>query len=557
MRHRMSLKSRRELLAVTAPRYQAAGKKQKQQILDEFVAATGYHRRYAIPLLKRYQTAENKVERSSLSDPDQSPRGRRPVYSDEVKQALIIAWEAACRICSKRLVPFLPVLVAVLEKHGYLELAPEVRQKLLAVSPATADRLLFSIRHGRSGRGIGTTQPGGLLKHKIPIRTFADWNDLRPGFIEADLVAHCGTIAGGPHLHTLVFTDVASGWMEFKPLLFRDQDTTVKAIHQLRQQLPFALLGLDTDNGTEFLNYTLLDYCRKEEITFTRSRSYKKNDQCHIEQKNGSVVRKFIGYDRFEGLAPCRILEALYALLRLYVNFFQPSVKLVEKKREGSHVSYKYDKAQTPYQRVLAADTVPDEVKATLKVQFADLDPVALLGHIDRLQDELWLYAYRERVTTVEQTESEPAKADAKRQGVFQRPSALSQHQTTCKSQEATSVTGQVSSDRSQRVYRQQKNKYKGQRWWRTHPDAFTDIWDDVVRQLDQTPDLRAKELFRVIQRQYPGQFKDGQLRSFQRRVRAWRRQEVTPTVTTKDETSSRLHQDNSSKRRVTFVEEK
>jgi hypothetical protein len=191
-----------------------------------------------------------------------------------------------------------------------------------------------------------------------------------------------------------------------------------------------------------------------------------------------------------------------------------------------------------------------------LKVQFADLDPVALLGHIDRLQDELWLYAYRERVTTVEQTESEPAAADAKRQGVFQRPSALSQHQTTCESQEATSVTGQVSSDRPQRLYRQQKNKYKGQRWWRTHPDAFTDSWDDVVQQLDQTPDLRAKELFRVIQRQYPGQFKDSQLRSFQRRVRAWRRQEATPTAT-KDETSSRLHQDNSSKRRVTFVEEK
>jgi len=366
MRHRMSLKSRRELLSVTAPRYQTANKKQKQQILDEFVAATGYHRHYATPLLKQYQTNPNKGELSGASNQDQSPRGRKPIYTDEVKQALIISWEAACRICSKRLVPFLPVLVSILEKYGYLDLPSEVREKLLAVSPATMDRLLFTVRHGRGGRGIGTTQPGGLLKHQIPVRTFADWKDLRPGFIEADLVAHCGTIAGGPHLYTLVFTDVTTAWMEFKPLLFRDQDTTVKAIDQLRQQLPFALLGVDTDNGKEFLNYTLLDYCLGKEITFTRSRPYKTNDQCYIEQKNGSVVRKFIGYDRFEGLDPCRILEALYAVLRLYVNFFQPSVKLVEKKRNGSHVSYKYDKAQTPYQRALAADTV---VLATLYVR--------------------------------------------------------------------------------------------------------------------------------------------------------------------------------------------
>ncbi len=325
--------------------------------------------------------------------------------------------------------------------------------------------------------------------------------------------------------------------MEFKPLLFRDQDTTVKAIGQLRQQLPFALLGVDTDNGKEFLNYTLLDYCREKEIAFTRSRAYKKNDQCYIEQKNGSVVRKFVGYDRFEGLEPCRILEALYAVLRLYVNFFQPSVKLVEKKREGSHVSYKYDKAQTPCQRVLAADTVLDEVKDSLRVQFAALDPVVLLGHIDRLQDELWLYAYRERMTTVAGAETDPDAANGKRQGIFQRlSSSLPQHQMACDPQAATPVTDQVLSDRPQRLYRQQKNKYKGQRWWRTHPDAFAEIWPTVVQQLEQTPDLQAKELFRMIQRQYPGQFKDSQLRSFQRRMRAWRWQEVVSTGATKDE---------------------
>ncbi len=536
MRHRMSLKSRRELLSVTAPRYQTANKKQKQQILDEFVESTGYHRKYAIPLLKHYQANTKKGRSSVVSNQGQSRRGRKPIYTDEVKQALVISWEATCRICSKRLVPFLPTLVPILEKYNYLDLSSEVREKLLAISPATVDRLLYTVRHGRGGRGVGTTKPGGLLKHKIPVRTFADWDDLRPGFIEADLVAHCGTIAGGPHLYTLVFTDVATAWMEFSPLLYRDQDTTVKAIDQLRQQLPFALLGVDTDNGKEFLNYTLLDYCLGKDITFTRSRPYKKNDQCYIEQKNGSVVRKFVGYDRFEGLEPYRILEALYAVLRIYVNFFQPSVKLIEKKRDGSHVSYKYDKAQTPCQRVLAATAVLDEVKDKLRVQFDDLDPVALLSQIDQLQDALWLYAYRERVTTIDLAEPEPDAANSKRQGIFQRHSSSAQSQTTCEPPSAASVNGQGASDRPQRLYRQQKNKYKGQRWWRTRPDAFIEIWPMVIQQLEQTPDLQAKELFRVIQRKYPGQFKDSQLRSFQRRIRAWRRQEAMPIEAAKDE---------------------
>jgi hypothetical protein len=541
MRHLMSLKARRELLAVTAPRYQTSTKKQKQRMLDEFVAATGYHRQYAIPLLKHYQATKERPAPPPTKQ-GRSKRGRRPIYTDEVKQALIITWEAACRICSKRLVPFLPVLIPVLEKHGYLNLTQEVRQKLLTVSPATVDRLLCSIRHGRGGKGIGTTQPGGLLKHQIPIRTFTDWNDVRPGFIEADLVAHCGNKAGGPHLHTLVFTDVATGWLEFKPLLFRDQDTTALAIHQLRQQQPFKLLGLDTDNGREFMNYTLLDYCLKEQITFTRARSYKKNDQCYVEQKNGSVVRKFIGYDRFEGLKPCRVLEAMYAVLRLYVNYFQPSLKLVAKTRSGSHVSRKYDKAQTPCQRVLAADTISADVKASLKAQFAQLDPVALLRHIDRLQDELWSYAYRERVTRVSLDEK-PILAPVKREGICQQPAGGSRtfssppkRQVSCNHAAPDGDAAQTESDRPQRLYRKQKNKYKGERWWRTRPDDFAKIWPEVVQQLEQTPDLQTRAFFLILQRRYPGEFKDGQLRTFYRRVRQWRRQAAAQKLSAEDD---------------------
>jgi hypothetical protein len=262
--------------------------------------------------------------------------------------------------------------------------------------------------------------------------------------------------------------------------------------------------------------------------------AYKKNDQCYIEQKNGSVVRKFIGYDRFEGLEPCRTLEALYAVLRLYVNFFQPSVKLVTKKRTGSHVSRKYDRAQTPCQRLLAADTVSAEVKESLQAQFAELDPVVLLEHIDRLQDELWLYAYREPLTTLAWYEEEPISSGARRDGLFQRPSAASIKQQAG-SLPATQPAIQIPSDRPERLYRQQQNKYKGQRWWRTRPDDFAEVWPEVLEQLEQTPDLQAKELFRVFQRRYPGTFKDSQLRTFQRRVRQWRRQEASPIQAVKD----------------------
>ncbi|MCH8247939.1 MAG: transposase family protein, partial [Bacteroidetes bacterium] len=226
---------------------------------------------------------------------------------------------AADRICSKRLVPFLPELIDALERHGHLQLEESVRQRLCSISPATVDRLLHQVRYGSAPKGISTTRPGSLLKHQIPVRTFADWDDLKPGFFEADLVAHCGTVNAGSYLNTLTMTDVDTGWTECLSLLVREQDIVVKAIEAARRLIPFPMLGLDTDNGKEFINHTLLDYCRRESITFTRSRPYKKNDQCHVEQKNGSIVRRVVGYDRFEGLEACRILSTLYQRLRLYV----------------------------------------------------------------------------------------------------------------------------------------------------------------------------------------------------------------------------------------------
>ncbi len=350
----MSLKVRYELLAVTAPRYQKATKNEKQQILDEFIKVTGYHRKYAITLLRQWRFKESSTSKKR--------RNRAKIYGEAVQEALIVIWKAANCICSKRLMPCIPMYIDALERHGHLQLTDDVRKKLLNISASTIDRLTSTIRHGIQGRGISTTKPGELLKKQIPNRTFADWNDKKPGFIEADLVAHCGAFVAGSFLHTLTMTDVATGWTECTGLLVKDQQVTLRTIMQLRQQFPFDLLGLDTDNGGKFMNYLLWQYCFDENLIFTRSRPYRKNDQCHVEQKNGSVVRRFIGYDRYEGVDPCRILNALYRQLRLYVNFFQPSFKLTEKKRQGSKVSKKYDIPQTPCQRVLAAPEIDAEV---------------------------------------------------------------------------------------------------------------------------------------------------------------------------------------------------
>lgn len=272
---------------------------------------------------------------------------------------------------------------------GYLDLEPEIREKLLTISSATVDRMLGKVRRRERTSAQSRTRPGSLLKKNVPIRTFADWDEEheRPGFAEADLVAHCGSSMEGSFLHTLTLTDVASGWTECLALLYRDQETTLRALRVGRDRMPFRLLGLDTDNGTEFLNYLLLSYCEQEKITFTRSRAYKKNDQCRVEQKNGAIVRRFVGYDRYEGIRPCRILSELYQTLRLYVNYFQPSMKLLSKKREGAKVKKTYDEAKTPCQRLLASDRIPQEVKDRLRCRQHELDPVALLKEIDRLQD--------------------------------------------------------------------------------------------------------------------------------------------------------------------------
>ena len=375
----MSQRSKRELLEAIRPRYLKANKLGKQRILDEFVAATGYHRKYAIRVLKNGRKAKG------LHRP-----GRRKQYQGEVVVALTRIWEICGCICSKRLKPYLPEIVRVLERHQELLLSAEVKSQLLRMSRATIDRCLQPARLGEKRRSLSTTKPGTLLKAAIPIRTYADWDEARPGFVEVDLVAHCGDSVEGQFLNTLTSTDISTGWTDCEAVLHRSQHLVFAAVQNMRQRLPFPLLGLDSDNGSEFINDLLYRYCQDEQVTFTRSRPYKKNDQAHVEQKNWSVVRHLIGYDRFESQAELELLNSLYADLRLYVNFFQPVLKLVSKEQVGKKTVKRYDEATTPYQRVLSSDQVEVTMKARLCYQYVQLNPVKLRTSIDQKVAKLW-----------------------------------------------------------------------------------------------------------------------------------------------------------------------
>ncbi|MEK7778055.1 MAG: transposase family protein [Chloroflexota bacterium] len=363
-------------------RYGVAGKREKGKILDEFVRVTGYHRK-----------AANRILLGGTKRPP-GKRGR-PARYHAVVGPLRAIWEASDRLCSKRLQPFMPEMVRVLRRHGeqHIDLATEAQ--LSRLSASTIDRLLKPWRKLGGRRGLSTTRPGSLLRNSIPIRTFADWQENKPGFTEVDLVAHCGESAEGFYLNTLSAVDVASGWIECLPVWGKGQDRVGGALHRLRQRLPFDLLGLDSDNGSEFINQRLFTYCQKHKITFTRARAYKKNDSCHVEQKNWTVVRRLVGYDRYTTKAAFECLERLYELIRLYVNFFQPTMKLWSKARHGAKVHKVYERAQTPYQRLLGMGVLSAAKRAVLAATYAHLNPVLLLGQINGHLEKLWKLADR------------------------------------------------------------------------------------------------------------------------------------------------------------------
>ena len=308
-------------------------------------------------------------------------------------------WEASDRVCGKRLKALLPILLPALERNGHLKLEEEIRHKILSMSAATIDRLLRMPR-----RTTRTKKPPSVVpepRRRIKMRTFADWNEPLPGSMEMDLVAHCGEINRGSYVHSLVLTDIASGWTEAAPIVVREGTLVVETLERIRVGLPFALRALDVDNGSEFVNNRLIEYCLGHGIELTRSRPYRKNDQAWIEQKNGAVVRKLLGYRRFEGLAAARAITRLYGASRLFVNFFQPSFKLAAKQRDGAKVTKRYHPPQTPCERLLQAESIPMAAKSKLREIAADLDPLKLLEEMRAVQAYLAAFVRSDDIVSI------------------------------------------------------------------------------------------------------------------------------------------------------------
>jgi hypothetical protein len=381
MEPKLTLATRRELTESVRLRYRAADAATKRQILTEFISVSGYHPKSAIRVLN-----------DDTGAPDAPRTRRRPcLYDEATKQALIVLWEASDRICGKRLKPLLRILIPSLERHGHLQLDETVRKKLLAMSDTTMDRMLRAPKSTLKPRKRRLIVPE--LRRRIAIRTFADWHEPPPGSMEMDLVAHCGGVARGSYVHSLVLTDVASAWTECTPLVVREKTLLIEALERVRVSLPFPLRALDVDNGGEFINEDLISYCVSHGIELTRSRPYRKNDQAWVEQKNGAVVRQMVGYRRLEGIAAAQMLARLYASLRFFVNFFQPSFKLMEKSRSGAQVTKRYHTPQTPAERLLTANTIAAAMKDRIHKVMEALDPLQLLEEIRAVQSNLVVLA--------------------------------------------------------------------------------------------------------------------------------------------------------------------
>jgi len=373
--------ARREVVSAVAERYRPTKRAEKGRILDELCATTGWHRKHAVRALRQRETVMPGAVGAS--------RERRRRYGATIKDALTALWEASDRVCGKRLKVMIPTLLPALEQHGRLTLDEADRARVLAISAATIDRLLGDVRVAASG---GRRRRAGFysaIRREVPIRTFNDWKSPPPGFCEVDMVAHGGTSVAGSFIQTLTMVDVATGWTECLPLVTRDGSLVVEAMKHARSLFPWLLRGVDFDNDSAFMNDVVVPWCREQKLEVTRSRAYKKNDQAFVEQKNGAVVRRLMGYGRFDGVETARLMARLYAAARLYVNFFQPSFKLKEKRREGAKVIKRYHVPSTPCKRALVHPKLAAAVKKRLREQYRTLDPVALLAEIRAAQEEL------------------------------------------------------------------------------------------------------------------------------------------------------------------------
>jgi len=369
----LTMREKQSITRETVQRYRKADKKSKQAILDEFIRTTGYNRKYAIHLLanwgkKQVRIVEGEaVERVVGTPKKYKKRTGKRIYDEAVKEALKKLWQTFDYMCGKRLVVLLRMNMDLLCEDQEFNISEEVARKLMRISAATVDRLLAGERKKLQIKGRSTTRAGTLLKHQIPIRVFYDWDERKPGFFELDRVSHDGGSSRGEYCLTLTATDVYSGWVELRALKNMAHKWVKIETENIYERLPYQLKGVDSDNGGEFINYQLWNWANDNNITFTRSRAYHKNDNCFVEQKNDMAVRRTVGYYRFDTQEEYEALQEVYSHICPLLNFYYPSVRLIEKTRIGARVKKVYDDPKPPYQRLIESKDIDEEVKEKLR----------------------------------------------------------------------------------------------------------------------------------------------------------------------------------------------
>lgn len=408
----MDMNARRQYLKVLQERYfMAKSRKDKSSILDEYLRNTHQNRKYAIRRIRSFSSAPKER------------RKRKQTYDGYVKVALAKLWEIFDYPCGQRLAPLLKIEVNRLRQLEEIFISNEVAKKLARISPATIDRKL---KHQREvlhlNRKKGGVKPASLLYKKVPIR-LTEWDTSQLGFLEIDLVIHCGSSALGCYICSLNTVEISSGWWEAESIMGKGQDPTFKALKKIRKRTPFPWKGIDSDNGPEFINYHLINYCEKENLEFTRSRPNKKNDNAYIEQKNWTHVRKVLGYFRYDTDQELILMNSLYEKeLRLYKNFFSPVMKLKEKQRVGGRVKRKYDTPKTPYQRLLGSGQISNEKKKELQIIYRSLNPAELKRKIEEKTHRLFK-AYEDKKRTIEANPSKKQRPRSVTNYMIQPPS--------------------------------------------------------------------------------------------------------------------------------------
>jgi hypothetical protein len=408
----LNMKEKQAVTREYKPRYQKATKKEKMALLDEFLRLTGYHRKSAVRLLGAKPVkqvmiyAKGKAVKIKPEKKRPANRKGKRLYSDDVIDCLRMVWVFFWFKCGKILAPLMRQQIQYIAQWPAFSITEEIKEKLAKISPSSIDRYLKKDKEKMRLKGKSGTKPMDSLKSRIPIRTFYTSEERKkPGFWQIDTVHHCGQATVGQYLHTLTVTDVASGWIELRSLLNNAHKWTFEALADIKSTLPLPILEFHSDNGSEFINNATEAWCKNQGLKFTRSRDHKKNDNCFVEQKNGAVVREYIGYDRLEGLEELALLSAVYRPLVPLLNFFMPTQKLKSKTRIGSKEIKVYDEPRSPFQRLIESSQLHQDIKNSLLAQIALYNPVLLQHNVNkailRLRQRI---AQGNRIKTLEQT---------------------------------------------------------------------------------------------------------------------------------------------------------